>query len=149
MSFWNRTAKGEEKISVLLSYYLDGSFATLFEEMGFKTLWAGSPDRLENLARSNHVDIAIEWQHGEDDYPVRDLLKKIQKDVRVFLALNWSGKLPVGFDALGYAGSLTVPFTDSEMAPKFFKALPRKRKKLIRKMPLWKDAKGGDRKRHQ
>ena len=116
-----------DRLCILLTYNVDYTFKDLFEEFGFYVLWSECIDELEELVTHNHVDLAIEWQHGERDFPVRDLLMRTQKDVPALLPLNWNGKAPHDYSELGYRHTLVVPFNLSELLAKFFDVLPGKK----------------------
>ena len=63
-------------ISLLLPYYLDDVFAGIFREVGFEVFWADNQEDTENIIRDNEPDLAIEWRHGDGDFPgprIRDL----------------------------------------------------------------------------
>ncbi|MBN2561442.1 MAG: hypothetical protein JXQ75_10990 [Phycisphaerae bacterium] len=100
----------KKRVTVLLSYYLNSTFCELFRLLGYSTLWQDNPDDFEELVRTRDFDVAIEWQHGPRDFPVRDLIRKHGKRVPVLLSLNFNGQLPPDFDQLGYAGYLSTPF---------------------------------------
>jgi DNA-binding response OmpR family regulator len=125
----------DDKISVLLSYRLYKShLAQIFNSYGFKCLWAGTELELRELAESNSIDLAIEWQHGEQDYTCRDLLKSIGKTVPIFLSLNLNGKSPSNLEELGYAGTLAVPFSASDMNQKFKAMLTPRKQELLKRI---------------
>ena len=129
-----------EQLTVLLSHHFFGrSFPDLFEAMGFKVLWSESYTELEISAISNPIDFAIEWQWGENDYPIREMLTDIHKNTPIFLSLNWNRKLPINFQELGYAGFLEVPYTIMEIRTKFLKTLSPAKQLILMQMPFWND----------
>jgi hypothetical protein len=118
------------KITILLSSYLGECFFEIFESLGFNVLWEGQQKR-EDIINHHCIDLAIEWQHGERDFPVRDFLKKYHHDeTEIFLALNLNGRIPDDFDLLGFSGFLEVPFVVDEMMDKFEKSLSNKKTKF-------------------
>jgi len=129
--------QSSRRITLLLPYYLINSFATLFESYGFKVLWSESAEETEELIVGTHIDLAIEWQHGEEDHPIRDLLKKYGRDTSVLLALNWNLRAPVNLKELGYVDSLVTPFSETEMRRKFLEALPATKHYLFHQTKLW------------
>ena len=115
-----------QKITILLSSYLGECFFEIFKSLGFNVLWEGRQNR-EDIINHHCIDLAIEWQHGERDFPVRDFLKKHHhEETKIFLALNWDGKLPNDFEKLGFTGFLEVPFVVDEMMVKFGNVKPNK-----------------------
>ena len=142
MPFWKRRAEITERISFLLPYCLDDAFECMFEDIGFKALWAESADGLKAIVKEYRVDLAIEWQHSERDFAIRDLLRRTHEDVPVLLALNWNGKAPADFPELGYAHTLDVPFDLSELLAKCYDVMPKTKRKLIMETALWSDVLG-------
>lgn len=137
-------SKGEVKefshsITLLLPYYLDEVFRLLFEDMGFSVIHSYKGDVLEEAVRTAPIDIALEWQHGPEDYPIWDLLRKHNKSVPILLCLNWNGQFPRYFSSLGYQDYLNVPWTMDELMSKFHKALPESKKPILR--VFWKRCK--------
>ncbi len=123
-----------QPISILLPYYWWSEMPEIFESIGFKILWPDYEEvsqrriETENLAMDNEPDLAIDWQWGPYDFPIRDLLRRYGKNTPVFLARNWNGTLPDNLYEIGYAGYLNVPFKIREMFSVFYKVLPDKRK---------------------
>jgi DNA-binding response OmpR family regulator len=116
------------KTSILLPFYLYDSFRKLFQEVfGFSVLWVNNKSEIEEIVKQAKIDVALEWQHGPDDYPIRDILRKYNKNVPIFLCLNWNGKLPSNFETLGYTDYLNVPFHYEELIQKLRKVLHDKR----------------------
>lgn len=113
----------QKNITLLLPFYLDEGFKSIFEELGYTTFWSDDPDEYPDFIRNNKIDIAFEWQHGLRDFPIRNLLFKYGKKVPIILFLNLSGKLPEDFDELGYVDNLNVPPTLKEIEEKIFSAL--------------------------
>jgi hypothetical protein len=113
---------------VLLPYYLDPIFADLFKAIGLSPIWANNKVDLLQRAIHNDFDFALEWQHGPRDFPIREMLRVIEKEVPLLLCLNWNGKIPEDFKELGYAGVLSVPFQVEELLAKTQLALPAKRR---------------------
>jgi len=126
--------KSEQSISLLLPYYWWDELPRIVESLGFKLFWSNKPEvsqrriEAEKLVLENEPDLAIEWQWGEDDFPIRDLLRKYGRSTPVILALNWSGQLPNEPGEIGYDGYLDVPFKIKEMLNVFYRALPEKNK---------------------
>jgi len=140
----NVLGRGEPKefssfISLLLPYYLDECFRHLFEGFGFSVIHSYDKDVVEKAVRSAHIDIALEWQYGREDYPIRDLLRKYDKRVPILLCLNWDGQFPPNFSSLGYQGYLNVPWTIDELMSKFYKVLPESKKPILK--VFWKRCK--------
>jgi hypothetical protein len=73
--------------------------------------------------KQTHIDVALEWQHGPEEYPIRDILRKNKRDVPVLLCLNWNEKFPPNFDEIGYADYLNLPFCLIELMQKITKVL--------------------------
>ena len=121
----------KDKISLLLPYYLDHNFSDLFQDYGFRVFWASKREDAEKIVAENEPDIAIEWQYGPNDYPIRDMLRKYGRRTPVILALNWNNLLPHDDPReIGYAGYCDVPFNLDELMSLFYKVLP-DRKKLL------------------
>jgi hypothetical protein len=74
-------------ISLLLPCYLDVCFRHLFERIGFSVIHSYEKDAVEEAVRPAHIDIALEWQWGREDYPIRDLLRKYNRRVPILLLL--------------------------------------------------------------
>jgi hypothetical protein len=126
-----------ETITLLLPYYLGEEFSKFFKSLGFKVLCAETYQELEKLVETNQIDLAIEWQHGERDFTVRDLIRRYNKQAKTFLFLNWNNKKPSDFDELGYCDVLEVPFKIKSMRVKFYNALPPAKKKIFKQLPIW------------
>src|SRR5665811_188471 len=73
-------------------------------------------------------------RHGEDDFPIRDLLRKHRRQTPVFLALNWGGPLPDDPEEIGCTGYIDCPFKMMELMDLFYKALPERKRALMKKM---------------
>ena len=141
-------SKGETKefsrsISLLLPYYLDEAFRYLFERIGFSVIHSYKRELVEEAVRSAHIDIALEWQHGRDDYPIRDLLRKYSRRAPILLCLNWDGQFPPNFLSQGYQDYLDVPFGTDELMRKFYRVLPESRRPILK--VFWKRYKEGER----
>ena len=119
------------QMSLLLPYYLHDGFKDIFECYGFKVLWSNNREELENIIQSNEIDLALEWQHGEFDFTIRDLLSKNNKNIPIFLCLNWNGKLLIDYKELGYCDWLEVPFPSDDFWDKFYKVLPEHKRKIL------------------
>lgn len=120
------------KITVLLPYYPDIAFAAIFESFGFDVLSGRGLQGLCGLAETCTFDVAIEWQHGPQDFPMRDVLRGIRRPEPVLLSLNWNGSPPANFARLGYAGTLAVPFDIDNVRQEFAAVLPPERAELLR-----------------
>ncbi len=87
--------QSEQKLFLIHPYYWDAEFPNLFEYMGFRIFWSKHPDMIqkrketEEFVQENNPALALERQHGEDDFPIRDLLQKYDKETPVILILNW------------------------------------------------------------
>jgi hypothetical protein len=130
-------------ITVLLPWYLDPGFKDIFQDLGFRVLWSASAEGLARCLDRCRPDIALEWQHGVGDFPVRDLLASRGLDTPVFLCLNWSGRLPGNPSELGYAGWLSVPFRVAPMLRVFALVLPQKDLGAVWKILEEVDARSG------
>lgn len=126
------------QITLLLPFYLHKVFSDLFERLGFTVLWAETREKLEELIDPPKIDLAIEWQHGERDFTIRDLLRNHNKETQVFLALNWHSEIPPDFHELGYAEVIKVPFELVEMKMKFYNSLSAHNKSIFKELPIWK-----------
>jgi len=91
-------------ISLLLPYYLDPTFGEIFQDFGFKVFWADNRADTEKIILENEPDLAIEWRYGDDDFPIRDLLRKHGRRTPVILALNRGCPLPDDPRAIGCVG---------------------------------------------
>jgi len=133
MKFMGNDAK--QTMIILLPYYWWGYIPELFEAYGFKTLWPDYEEvsqrriETEKLVMNNDPDLAIEWQWGPDDFPIRDLLRKYGRKTPVALAMNWHRTLPGTLSKIGCAGCLNVPFRLREILSVFYKVLPQKKKR--------------------
>jgi hypothetical protein len=107
--------------------------------MGLTVIHSYQPEVLEEEVKHFHIDLALEWQHGPEDYPIRDLLGKYNKNVPIFLCLNWNGRLPPNFSSLGYQDYLNVPWKIDELVGKFYEALPESKKPILK--DLWEKVK--------
>jgi hypothetical protein len=134
-----KTKEFSHSISLLLPYYLDEAFRYLFERIGFSVIHSNEKDVLEAAVRSSHIDIALEWQHGREDYTIRNLLRKYRKRIPILLCLNWDGQFPRNFLSQGYQDYLDVPWTTDELMRKFYKVLPESRRPILR--VFWKRCK--------
>ena len=92
-----RERAGPDSPLLLLSHYLVQEFADIFYDIGFRVLWAAKYEGMEQIIANMEPDLAIEWQHGRDDFPVRDLLQKYGRKTPVMCALNWN-RLPPADD---------------------------------------------------
>jgi len=125
----------KQTMSILLPYYWWEGMPELFEAFGFKILWPDyeevSQRRIvsEKIVMNNNPDLAIEWQWGPDDFPIRDLLRKYGRKTPVVLALNWHRTLPGALSKIGCAGCLNFPFRLPRMLSVFYKVLPEKKKR--------------------
>jgi hypothetical protein len=113
--------------------------------MGFSVIHSYKKDVVEEAIRTAHIDIALEWQHGREDHPIRDLLRKHNKNVPILLYLNWDGQFPPNFSSLGYQDYLNLPPTIDELMSKFYKVLPESKKPILR--VFWKKCKEREAKR--
>lgn len=114
----------ESGVSLLLPYYLDESFARLFEGMGFEVLWSESREETAKIVSRREPDLAFEWQHGRYDYPICDLLGKYGRSTPVVLALNWNARMIPVPEYAPIAGVSPVPFQVTELMRMFRDALP-------------------------
>ena len=80
--------ESSKSITLLLPRYLDEVFIHFFNSMGFSVIHSYSPEVLEKEINQFHIDLALEWQHGPQDYPIRDLLRKHKKKVPSFYHLT-------------------------------------------------------------
>jgi hypothetical protein len=130
-----------ERLTMVLDFKLNQAFRDLFESYGFGVLWAEADAKaLEAMIRPGEVDIAINYQYGREDYSLRDLVWRKDKNVPVLLTLNWDGTLPPKYEELGFAGTLKWPNTvDSvkELKEKVYSVLPEAKRKILVSLPLW------------
>jgi len=126
------------EISILLPYYWWKGLPELFEPFGFRIYWPDNPEvsqrkiEAENFIAENEPDLAIEWQWCDNDFPIRDLLKKYGRNTPVILALNWNGSIQDNPNKIGFAACLNTPFRIREMLRVFSQVLPEKRNHLFR-----------------
>ena len=142
MDYYSDKTRSQNGLCLLLPFYFDYFYVDLFLEFGFHTLWSESVGELKRLIKRYHIDVAIEHQRGERDFPIRELLMREGKEVPMLLALNWTGHAPSDLRELGYRGTLTVPFDPTELLAKFFDVLPTERRHLIMETELWNDVLG-------
>jgi len=129
----------KDSISLLLPYYIDYVFAELFRDVGFEVLWSDNREDTEKIVKDNEPDLAIEWQHGNDDFPIRDLLRKHGRQAPVILAINWNrDPLPDDSTEIGCVGYLDVPFQLRKLMSLCYKVLPASKKHKLMKMPIMK-----------
>ncbi len=105
------------KMTILMSFRLGIEFSELLNDLGYKVLWSSDPDNLRELARINHIDVALEWQWGETDFSVRDMLRQIGKSVPIIMCRNWKQGIWKNDDDLrnqGYAAAVDIPFKVEE-----------------------------------
>lgn len=121
-------------ISLLLPYYLDETFSEAFQDLGLRVLGGHSRETTKRVVMENEPDVAIEWQHGRNDFPIRDLLREYRRKTPVVLSLNWNGSLPDNFEELGYMGYVNVPFKTSELLRFFYRVLPDRKRSILAKM---------------
>jgi hypothetical protein len=105
--------KADRKPTMLLSHNMGEGFVSLFRSFGFDVVWDRDAGRLKEMARSSRIEHALEWQHGEEDFQIRDMLTEIGKRPRVIMARNfrigiWSDE--TALKALGYDLAIDVPF---------------------------------------
>jgi hypothetical protein len=131
--------ESSKSITLLLPCYLDEGFISLFNSMGFSVIHNYQSKVLEEEIKQFHIDLALEWQHGPEDYSIRDLLRKCNKNAPIFLYLNWNGLSPPNFPSLGYQDYINFPVKIDELISKFYEALPESKKPLLK--DLWEKAK--------
>jgi len=131
--------ESSKSITLLLPFYLHEGFILLFNSMGFSVIHSYNSEVVEKEIKQFHVDLALEWQHGPEDYSIRDLLRRCNKNVPIFLILNWNGQLPPNFPSLGYQDYLNVPWKIEELMSKFYEALPESKKPILK--DLWENEK--------
>jgi hypothetical protein len=125
----------KQTISLLLPYYWDEHMPNLFNTLGFKILWPNYEDvsqrriETEKLVMNTNPDLAIEWQRGPDDFPIRDLLRKYERKTPVVLILNGHRTLPIALSEIGCAGYLNALYKITEVLSVFYKVLPEKKKR--------------------
>jgi hypothetical protein len=132
--------EGSKYITLLLPCYLE-AMIPIFNIMGFAVVHSFDAQVLEWEVKEFDIDVALEWQHGANDHHIRDMLRKCEKEIPVFLSLNWNGRLPPDFPNLGYRDYLPVPWELDEMMGKFHEALPETKKPVLR--GVWEKAKDG------
>jgi hypothetical protein len=127
-----------KSIILLLPYYLEG-FIPFFNAMGFSVIHSYDAEELQKEIKEFDIDLALEWQHGPEDYPIRDMLWKCQKEVPIFLSLNWNGSIPPNFSNLGYQGYLNVPWEIDVLMSQFYEVLREGKKPILK--DLWEKVK--------
>jgi len=120
MLYLPKCRKSSKTITLLLPYYLHEGFISLFNAMGFAVVHSPQAETLEREIKECPIDLAIEWQHGPKDYPLRNLLKKHKKSIPILLSLNWNGSVPPDFPSLGYQDYLNVPWKFNELKSKLY-----------------------------
>jgi len=131
--------ESSKSITLLLPWYLVETFIYFFNLMGFCVIHSYDPEVLETEIKEFDIDLALEWQHGPQDYPIRNLLRKCKKEVPIFLSLNFRS-IPPNLSNLGYQGYLNVPYKIDELMDKFYQVLPESKKPILK--DLWKKAMG-------
>lgn len=136
----NRRYKNhKDSISLLLPYYLIYHFAELFRIFGFQVFWADNREDTEKIIMEKEPDLAIEWRPGDDDFPIRDLLRKHGRRTPVILALNWHrDSLPDDPKEVGCAAYIDIPFRCQQVMSLFHKVLPVSKKHSLVKLPMVK-----------
>ena len=81
----------------------------------------------------NEPDLAIEWRYGDDDFPIRDLLKKHGRRTPVILALNRGGPLPDDPRAIGCVGYWKLSDLRG-LIGLFYNVLPQEKKHILAKL---------------
>lgn len=104
----SRRASGRP--TLLLPWYLGSEFQDLFTALDFRVLWDETREGVRTQLERESPDLAMEWQHGDRDFPVRDLLRECGRTAALFLCLNWRSRPPSDFRELGYIGWLRGPF---------------------------------------
>jgi hypothetical protein len=125
--------RGRRSISLLLPYYLDEIFVELFQDDGFEVLWGGNREQTEKIIMENMPDLAIEWRHGDDDFPIRDLLRKHGRQTPVILALNWGGPLPDDPREIDCAGYWKMSDLRQLMSL-FYDVLPQEKRHILARL---------------
>jgi hypothetical protein len=123
----------EGRVNLLLPFYHFTDEMSIFDDMGFLTIHSNDSEKLIENLQMWQVDIAIEWQHSENDFPVRDFLRKEGKNVPVFLCDNLGKLIPTNASEAGYMDTLIVPFQAKEIKEKFFRVLPRIKRAIFEK----------------
>lgn len=113
----------DQKINVLLHFYLHEGFKKIFEGLGYRVIWADKKKELEELIQKNKIDIGLEWQQSGNDYTILNLVRKYHPDIPVLLMLNWNGQRPENFENLGYADVISSAPTVQEIREKFNKVI--------------------------
>ena len=81
-------------------------------------VWAEDADDLRRLATEKKIDVALEWQHGPRDFPVRDMLREIGKQVPLIMSRNWAQGMwqdEAELRSYGYEAALDMPFPIVEL----------------------------------
>lgn len=125
----------KNSISLLLPYYWGVEMASIYRQLGFRVFWADhSPEITEIVIKDIEPDLAIEWQHGPHDFPIRDLLRKHGRKTPIVLLLNWNNSLPNNFEKLGYVGYAHIPRPLVELMNIFYRVLSDRKKPIVEKM---------------
>ena len=127
-----------KSIVLVFPPYLDG-LVPIFTGAGFAIIHSHDPEVLEMEIKEFDPDLALEWQHGPQDYLIRDMIRKCKKEIPVFLTLNWNGRLPPNFSTLGYRDYVSCPWTIDGMMSKFYGVLPESKKPMLK--GIWERAK--------
>jgi hypothetical protein len=61
-------------------------------------------------AKSEKIDVALEWQYGPDDYPILTLVNVVERKLPIFLCLNYRSEPPSNYREMGFAECLKVPW---------------------------------------
>ena len=106
------------KLTTLLSPDLNADFRRIFTDIGFEVIWSDDPNVLRKLASETKIDVALEWQHDMNDFPVRDMLWQIGKRVPLIMSRNWRQGIWADEAELwscGYKAVVDVPFDLEEL----------------------------------
>ncbi len=111
---------------VLPFYWAEDDLVAVFTFMGFQVIHSNTLEGLVcKIISTPKVDFAIEWQHGPNDFVIRDILHACKKKAAIFLCLNWNGKLHCSLKKKGYSGTIKLPdgFNPDILFPKMYKAM--------------------------
>ncbi|MFC1462961.1 hypothetical protein ACFLQU_05070 [Verrucomicrobiota bacterium] len=122
-----QSIRAHRKPTVLIPAYLDSVFADIFRAIGCNTVWAATWEELRELAIQSDIDIAFEWRHGDTDFPVRDMLREIGKDVLLVMYRNWPGLTDEELHRHGYSAIIPMVPKLDELVPLMEKLVAERR----------------------
>lgn len=128
-------------ISLVLDMKLDEAVKDVFQNLGFKVFWSGAgEEQLERMIEFESVDIALNYQYGPEDFCLRDMIWRKNKNIPVFVTLNYNRQLPPHYFSQGLAGYIDWSDGDNvlnEMRRKFYVVLSPEKREVLKRLPIF------------